>query len=250
MTLRLIPLVRVRAKVTTKDPQFLTDGVRIEVRLEGAGRIGSATTTETGLAILVPPGEYKLRFASEGWQPREVRFVVPPGKPEFAAPPVDLAPSLLASRKGEVMPEWRIVDAIGLAKDAKLASFRGRWVLLWFWRHGCPSCRGWGIPNLVKFEERHPAWRDRLQIVAFHNKDAKSAADLQDQLAKQGGLEWDPLTLAFPIVIDIPEPSTIEEWGPGVFPSVALLDGEGRLRTTGTLEEVEKWLAQELAEPK
>jgi hypothetical protein len=59
-------------------------------------------------------------------------------------------------------------------------------------------------------------------------------------------MKWDVTALPFPVVIDAPSPSTVEEWGPGVFPYVVLLDAEGKLAAKGTLEDVEKRLEQEL----
>ncbi|MCE9583105.1 MAG: redoxin family protein [Planctomycetes bacterium] len=245
VTFRLVPMVRVKMKVKSRDAGFPTDGIKVEVKLDGAERIGGGTTTADGLAILVPPGKYKLRFDKEGWQPRSFEVVVPAGKPEFVGPDAELVPSILASHVGQALPEWHIADAIGIPKDTKLASFRGKWVILLFWRDGCPSCRGWGIPNLVKFHDKHAAWKDRLQIVAFHNKDAKTAGELTDFLAKSEGIAWSPLQLPFPIVIDSPDPSTVDEWGPGEFPYGVLLDAEGKLVAKGALEDLEKRLAQE-----
>jgi hypothetical protein len=243
---RLQPMVRVKVKVSCKEGAYPTAGIVVGVKLDGAERIGTGTTTEGALTILVPPGGYKLEFRHEGWQPLETKISVPPSKAEFTAPDVELTPSLIASKMGQAMPEWHITDAIGAAKDVKLASFRGKWLAILFWRHGCPSCRGWGIPNLVKFHENHAAWKDRLQIVAFHNKDAATAKDLEDKLAQQSDTKFDVLKLPFPVVIDTQVPSTVEEWGPGVFPFVVLLDAEGKLRAKGTLEEIEKKLELEL----
>lgn len=245
VTFRLQPLVKLKIKVTCKVAGLPTEGIPVEVKLEGAGRIGTGTTKADGLAILVPPGEYRLRFGKEDWQACDVKVTVPAGRAECAAPDVEMTPSLLAVKMGQPMPEWHIADAIGISKDTKLASFRGKWVLLMFWRDGCPSCRAWGIPNLVKFHDKHAAWREKLQIVAFHNKDAANAKDLQDFLAKQDGMEWGILALPFPVVIDSPSPSTVEEWGPGVFPYGVLLDAEGKLAAKGPLEELEKRLEQE-----
>jgi len=246
VTFRLQPMVRVKVKVTCKEGGYPTAGIVVGVKMDGAERIGSGTTTEGALTILLPPGGFKLEFRHEGWQPREIKISVPPNKPEFAAPDVDLTPSLLAAKMGQVMPEWHIADAIGLPKDAKLASLRGKKLMILFWREGCPSCRGWGIPNLVKFHDKHAAWKDRLQIVAFHNRDADSAKDLEGFLATQDDMKWDVLALPFPVVIDAQGPSTVDEWGPGVFPFIVLLDAEGKLQAKGTLEEVEKRLEQEL----
>lgn len=246
VTFRLAPLVRVKLKITCREGAFPTSGIPVGVKLEGAERVGGATTTDAGLAILVPPGSYKLEIRHEGWQPSETKLVVPAGRPEFAAPDVEVTPSLLAAKMGQVMPEWHLADAIGLPKDTKLASFRGKWLLLLFWRDGCPSCRGWGIPNLVKFHDNHVAWKDRLQIVGFHNKDASNGKDLEDFLSKQDGMAWAVLKLPFPVVIDAAAPSTVDEWGPGEFPYVVLLDREGKLAAKGTLEEIEKRLEDEL----
>ncbi|MEK7467513.1 MAG: TlpA disulfide reductase family protein [Planctomycetota bacterium] len=246
VTFRLQQMVRVKIKVCSKEGSYPTAGIVVGVKMDGAERIGTGTTTEGALTILLPPGGFKLEFRHEGWQPLEIKISVPTNKPEFSPPEVVLTPSLLASRLGQLMPEWHIADAIGLPKDAKLASLRGKHLMILFWREGCASCRGWGIPNLVKFHDKHAAWKDRLQIVAFHNKDADSSKDLQDFLVKQDDMKWDVLGLPFPVVIDAQSPSTVDEWGPGVFPFVVLLDTEGKLQAKGSLEDIEKRLEKDL----
>jgi hypothetical protein len=246
VTIRLAPLVKVRGRAKCRDGAFSGEGLKFEIRLEGAGRIGTGTVKSDAFAILVPAGSYRLRFAGDGWQPRESAFTVPPGKPEFASPDVELVPSLLAAKMGQAMPEWRVADAQGLPKDAKMAGLRGKWLLMEFWRHGCPSCRAWGIPNLVKFHEKHASWRDRLQIVAFHNRDAATIAELESLLAAHGDAKWDVKSLPFPVVVDSQAASTVDEWGTGVFPYAVVLDPEGKLFAKGTLEEVEKRLEAEL----
>ena len=54
------------------------------------------------------------------------------------------------------------------------------------------------------------------------------------------------LGLPFPVVIDAQSPSTVDEWGPGVFPFVVLLDTEGKLQAKGSLEDIEKRLEKDL----
>lgn len=240
VTVRLAPLVKVRVKLVSEDARFGTEGAWVQVSVKDVGVLGACTATAEGLAMMLPPGEYGLEVWREGFQHRAAALTVPAGRPEFAAPDVKLAPTLLRTHVGKSLPEWTIADALGVPKETKLADYRGKWVVIEFWRYSCPSCRGWGIPNLVKFYERYPAWRDRLQVVAFHNSEPASGAELCDLLGKEKGVTWAIGTLPFPVLIDAKENGTVDAWGPGEFPHAVLVDPEGKLVMSGTLEEVEK----------
>ena len=86
---------------------------------------------------------------------------------------------------GEKPPQWHILDARGVSKDAQISDFKGKWLLVYFWGLSCYPCMKHGIPNLMKFYEEHQAQRDRFEILALCmdvEGELKSVADLDKRL--------------------------------------------------------------------
>lgn len=131
---------------------------------------------------------------------------------------------------GEKLPPWHVVDARGVKKDAQIADFRGKWVLLYFWGRTCAPCLATGIPRLVKFQEDHRADRDRFQILAMCidvEKDLKSIADLDEKLEPVVKHAWGK-PIPFPVLLD-PTFTTWERYGLAFFGTLMLIDPEGNL---------------------
>ncbi len=96
----------------------------------------------------------------------------------------------------------------------------------------------------MKFYEEHAAQRDRFEILAFHDDRAKSLNDLDQKLEKTIKDVWGGKTLPFPILLDATG-QTIKDWGIFSFPTVVLIDPQGRIVKGGS----EELLAEKLAEP-
>jgi hypothetical protein len=81
---------------------------------------------------------------------------------------------------------------------------------------------------LIRFYEEHRDHRDKFEILAFHDASAKSFEELDPKLVPLQQTYWQGKPLPFPILLDSTG-RTIEEYGIHAFPTVILIDPEGRL---------------------
>ena len=105
---------------------------------------------------------------------------------------------------GEKPPQWHILDARGVPKDAQISDFKGKWLLVYFWGLSCYPCLSRGIPDLIKFYEEHQAQRDRFEILALCmdvEGEVKSVADLDKRLQPVVKHVWGK-PLPFPVLLD------------------------------------------------
>jgi thiol-disulfide isomerase/thioredoxin len=131
---------------------------------------------------------------------------------------------------GEKPPQWHILDARGVSKDAQISDFKGKWLLLYFWGLPCNPCISRGIPNLMKFYEEHQAQRDRFEILALYmdvEGEVKSVSDLDKRLQPVVKNVWGK-PLPFPVLLD-PSFTTMERYGLPGFGTLILIDPQGNL---------------------
>ena len=97
----------------------------------------------------------------------------------------------------------------------------------------------------MKFYDEHAEQRDQFEILAFHDATAKSLAELDQKLTSQKTIEkvWKGKHLPFPILIDSTG-QTIKEWDIHAFPTLVLIDPDGKVVRGGG----EKMLRDKLAE--
>ncbi len=93
----------------------------------------------------------------------------------------------------------------------------------------------------MKFYEEHKDQRDRFEILAFHDARAKTFAELDEKLAPIIKDKWEGKPLPFPILLD-DSGETIKNLGVRGFPTVILIDPEGRLVKGGSEEMLEEEL--------
>jgi hypothetical protein len=134
---------------------------------------------------------------------------------------------------GKQPPPWHITDAKGVAKDARLSDFKGRWAVLYFWGPNCPPCLGKDLPELMAFYEAHKAQRDKFEILAFccdFGETLQSIAELDRLLEPVKKAVWGGKDLPFPVLLD----NTFQTYerfgleGSGVSRTL-LIDPEGKL---------------------
>ena len=134
---------------------------------------------------------------------------------------------------GKEPPPWHLTDAKGVAKDAKLSDFKGKWAVLYFWGPNCPPCLGKELPELMAFYEAHKAQRDRFEILAFccdFSETLPDIAALERQLQHVKKAVWGGKELPFPVLLDNTF-RTYERFGlegNGVS-NTLLIDPEGKL---------------------
>lgn len=131
---------------------------------------------------------------------------------------------------GEKPPQWHILDARGVPKDAQISDFKGKWLLVYFWGLPCYPCLKHGIPNLMKFYEEHEAQRDQFEILAFCTDvegEVKLVSDLDKRLQTVVKNVWGK-PLPFPVLLD-PTVTTMERYGLSGFGTLILIDPQGNL---------------------
>lgn len=98
----------------------------------------------------------------------------------------------------------------------------------------------------MKLYEEFADRRDEFEILAFHDSSAESLDDLDDKLKPIIADVWGH-PLPFPILLDA-SGETIAGWGINSYPTILLIDPEGRLVRDGDVEMLRKKL-EEIREP-
>ena len=124
-----------------------------------------------------------------------------------------------------------------------LKSLHGRVVLIEFWTFACYNCRN-TLPAIKKWDAQY---RDKgLTIIGVHTPELDFERDI-DQLRR----EVAKLGIKYPVVSD-QDYSTWKAYGVEAWPTVFVLDKQGRVRWThvgeGAYEETEQVINKLLAE--
>ena len=87
------------------------------------------------------------------------------------------------------------------------------------------------MPELIDLHDRHLD-DERVAIIAFHNKSVATLEELDTKLEKVREKHWQGRTLPFPVLLD-KTGTTISKFGIRAYPTLLLLDPEGRLVARG-----------------
>jgi len=101
------------------------------------------------------------------------------------------------------------------------------------------------LPLLSRFYQDHAADRDKFEIVAFHDDSVKSLAELDKSLRPIIKSAWNGKPLPFPILLDATGQTLKTNYGVQAFPTVLLIDPEGRLVKDGGESMLEQALERE-----
>jgi hypothetical protein len=158
----LVPLVRfhgrVRVAATGKDLESVTVVVRLplnEMFPLGNDRLAVCSSQKSRFEFWLPPGDYELEAFGHIEPPHLLTPLKPitlavgqreidSGTHELVPEPLDRRDIIedakakgtwfdIEKRYGKPAPKWHITGARGVEKDATVAAFRGKWVLLYFW---------------------------------------------------------------------------------------------------------------------
>jgi hypothetical protein len=219
-------------------------------------KLVSCGSFEAKFEVRLPPGKYTLEAQSQGDKgPLEGElvpdnaFVLEAGRPDVDLGRLRFVPhrpnreTFEAKAKaegswndytqhyGEPPPQWHATDARGVSKDARIADFRGKWVLIDFWGLSCRPCLSRGLPKLMRFYEEHAAQRDQFEIISIcidKEGGLQSMADVDRALEPIIKHVWGGKALPFPILLD-PTFKTWERFGLPGLGTVILIDPEGKL---------------------
>ncbi len=262
--IRLAPLITVRGSLEGPNPGQKPHWTHVYVHLPEdptrplhSTRLVSCGSFEAKFEFHLPPGKYTLQAYSQFAENEQFEGELIPNKPfvlESGRTDVDLGRLRLAPHRryrqsleakskaegswndytkhyGEPSPQWHATDARGVSKDAQVADYRGKWLLIDFWGLSCRPCLTTGMPRLMKFYDDHKSQRDKFEIVSICidcDGDLKSMADLDRALEPIVKYVWDGKSLPFPVLLD-PTFRTWERFGLSGLGTVILVDPEGKL---------------------
>lgn len=125
------------------------------------------------------------------------------------------------SQIGCVAPEFRKVDDWINGDEVTRDSFRGKVTVIHFWTFGCINC----VHNLPHYE----SWREKFSekdvaIIGFHTPetDAEHNLDNVRKAVREKGIKWT-------VAVDT-DSENWKAWGNHTWPSVYLVDKQGRVR--------------------
>ncbi|WP_165075653.1 redoxin domain-containing protein [Paludisphaera rhizosphaerae] len=245
LEMRLTPTVRIHGKLESRELHRTPKWMNIYMyTADKKGRPIQRVTTSPEFSLVVPAGEYEMNVNGA-----EVLDVVKPLKLKAEHPVVDLGTIDLPAQsvallKGKPMPPWKIADARGVRKDATIADFRGKWVLIDVWGYwNGPSIRQLG--ELIDFYDEHAAARDKFEIIAFHDGSVKSLAEMDARTAVNKRSVWRGRDLPFPVLVDASNGergATVKELQIQALPTALLVDPQGNLVGEVELKDLEKKL--------
>lgn len=155
-----------------------------------------------------------------------------------------MIPSRSMTEEAKAPPAPEISNGIWInSEPLSLKSLKGRVVLIDFWTFACYNCRN-TLPSLKKWDAQY---RDKgLTIVGVHTPELDFERDI-DQLRR----EVAGLGINYPVVTD-QDYSTWKAYGVEAWPTVFLLDKQGRIRWShvgeGYYDETEEVIKKLLAE--
>lgn len=169
---------------------------------------------ETGLILKFLSPDSRLEVETIEYEPSfspDLFEFEPPPDAESAAE-AETPPSATSLAKGDVVATWS--GPLLSGGELGLESLRGKPVAVYFWAGWCSPCIG---EPLDSFDS---AYKQRAKKVNFVSISYDSRNATQNFLDEEG-------TYQFPIVID-EEGRVVEQWGVTGFPTLVLLDAEGR----------------------
>lgn len=138
---------------------------------------------------------------------------------------------MIPADKAQQPPDLQVRQWFNTEKPITLSELRGKVVAIEAFQMLCPGCITHGIPQAQRIQATFP--RSEVAVIGLHtvfeHHTAMEPVSLQAFLFEFG--------IDFPVAVDAagentPMPKTMRAWGQRGTPTLWLLDGKGRLRST------------------
>jgi thiol-disulfide isomerase/thioredoxin len=241
ITIRLAPLRKLNYELRIEGLKELPKDANMAIYtvIDGNAQVSYITALQVKGSLFLPPGRYRFWPSGEAMTGGEQWLDVPEAEGEYTLPPFTPRLTNLATIKGKAAPALHITGTTQPKKGTTLESYRGKWVLIDFWGTWCSPCVN-GMPKLVSFYNKHKAQRDRFEILAIHDGSAKTMKELLAKMRPIEKAKWKG-PLPFPVLLD-GTGATVKDYGIVAFPTLLLIDPEGRIVKDGSLEMLESKL--------
>ena len=212
LTIRLVPLVTLRGEYFCPELNEPLGWCNTMIEFTtNRFRLVECRSDESRFELKLPPGEYHLNGydgdAVFGLK-RPLTLVAGQSVQDLGRLPLKATPMALSW--GKPSPAWHITEARGMATNATVASFRGKWLLLDFWGYWCGPCVA-AMPNLFKLYDTHASASNAFEIIAVHNG-AESLQVMDQHLTGIIRGLWKGRTIPFPVLLDAGE-TTFDNFG-------------------------------------
>ena len=242
LTIRLQPLIEVSGRLTArgskKPPKWTSVGVSL--RAERA-KIARCARDDGTLSLKLPPGDYDFFCRGADLVPRVQHVVLEPDSGPVDLGTIELRPTVVVRKADRRAPKLSATEVRGAPADLDLKQLRGKWVALEFWGHWCSPCVRDSLPRLSRLYRRYEKKRERFEVIAFHDTTVQTFDELDPLLEKIAEDLWNGEPLPFPILLDSTG-ETIKRYGITSYPTLVLIDPEGRIVPESSESEFEKIL--------
>ncbi|MBX9789204.1 MAG: redoxin domain-containing protein [Pirellulales bacterium] len=184
--------------------------------------LSAATLAQLKRALVDKPSEKSDDQPTEQELVRRITALLSPAQQTqlaaLAGQPFDLRRVV---RVGCVAPEFAGVASWVNSPPLSLAELRGRVVVVHFWAFGCINCVR-NLPHYQSWFESFPS--SQVTIVGIHTPETERERSLDNLRASVAERQ-----IKYPVAFDL-ELANWKNWGNNVWPSVYLIDKQGRVR--------------------
>ena len=242
LELKLARLVKVQGRLTCKELKMNPPWSRVDVNaLPGKISIAGQTSKEAEFSFLLPPGRYEFQIQGTDVKERTVIRRILGDEEALDLKTLNLEASRIAKMYGKSPPRWTLSAARGVERRVQLSDFKGRYVLLEFWRFSSIASTRSSLPALIKFHDEFEDRQKNFVILAFHDTGVETLEDLDQKVQNAKTNYWGERDLPFPILLDS-SGDTFKKFGISTLPVLVVIDPAGRVVKGGTKDTVRDFL--------